>query len=92
MLPYSSSSPLLIDLRASNESIAAVRVVVRSLGICRDESKNLGILCTGQPANDEAEGSVCYAAQIPDDARACVKTVDMVAFEVRLTCAHVSLL
>jgi hypothetical protein len=88
MLPYSFSSPLLIDLRASNESIAAVRVVVRSLGICREESKDLGILRT----NDEAEVSVCYAAQIPEDARACVKTVNMVAFEVRLTCAHVSLL
>jgi hypothetical protein len=84
----SFSSPLLVDLPSSSDSVVAVRVVVRSLGLCRSGDAALGML-DGHRAAAQAEGvdAICYSPQTPQLARACVGTVSAVAFEVWSTCA-----
>jgi hypothetical protein len=82
----SFSSPLLIDLRSSSDGVVAVRVVVRSLGLCRSEDRARAMF-DGHRAAAQAEGEhvICYAPQTPRLARACVGTVSAVAFEVQST-------
>jgi hypothetical protein len=82
----SFSSPLLIDLRSSGDGVVAVRVVVRSLGLCRGEDRARAMFDGNRAAADaEGEDVICYAPQTPRLARACVGTVSAVAFEVRST-------
>ncbi len=86
-LSCSFSTPLVFDFSSSNEGVVAVRVAIRSLGVCRRRCEVLD-MPAGQPAEAEASDDVCYAPQTPEEARACVGKVSAVAFEVRLTCAQ----
>ena len=70
----SFSRPLVFDIRSSTDAVIAVRVIIRSLGVCS----------VARGAQSEPSEEYCYAPQTPDEARACVGGVSAVVFEVRL--------
>ena len=59
-----------------------MRIIVRSLGVCRGKGKVLD-MHNNRHAEADTDDDVCYAPQTPEDARACVGSVSMVVFEVR---------
>ena len=80
----SFSRPLVFDIRSSIDAVIAVRVIIRSLGVC-------GVVGRAQSEAEPSE-EYCYAPQTPDEARACVGAVSAVVFEVRLKrCVHAQL-